>query len=562
MDCMSRGRARSRQRMKISKHPKDTKGQKGRFLSGVSYLTISALLVKVIGFLYRIPMLTYLGTEGMGYFNTAYELYALFCVISTAGLPVAMSVLISSCEAGGQQRQVKRIFRVSFWAFLIIGLLGSLVLFGFAEGLSALLKNKGAAAGMRMISPTVLLICLSSAYRGYFQGKRQMAPTAISQVIEALGKLVLGVLFAAYAHQRGYDLPVVAAYAVLGLTVGTGVSVIYLWVQKWVYDARHPPYPDVLPSIQEQEACPAAYTHLLRRLLSIAVPVTLGAGVMGVTKLVDVALIFRRLQSAGFASVEAASLYGCYSTLAVPLFNMLPSLTTSVSLSAVPSLSSALGSGERGRDEAKQTVLSALRMTLWVAIPGALGLSVFAKDILSLLFGHQPEAVVQATPWLSCLALAIPASCLITVTGGLLQAAGRSERPVISMLVGIIVKSVLAYFLMGDPRIAMMGAPISTVACDVTIVLCNLFFLYKATPWLLPTPKQSLSLFVPPVLLSVLSVGSVVLIRQLGNWEAISSVATLMSVVTVGCIYGGGLLLWTAMKKPIKRMELKNTTET
>ena len=531
-------------------------GEGGRgFLSGVSYLTVSALLVKVIGLLYRIPMLTYLGTEGMGYFNTAYELYALFCIISTAGLPVAMSVMISKGESLGEHHRVGRIFHVSFMAFWVMGLVGSLVLFGFADALSHLLKNEGAAWGMRMIAPTVLLICLSSAFRGYFQGKRYMAPTALSQVIEALGKLILGVLFAAYAQGQGYALPMVAAYAVLGLTVGTGISVIYLWLQKIIYDRKHP-----ILNMEENVVVSHSKSDLklLKELTVIAIPVTLGAGVMGVTKLIDLTLILRRLQDMGMGGNVATSLYGCYTTLAVPVFNMLPSLTTSISLSVVPALSGALGQGSEGRGKATKLTLSALRMTLTVAIPAALGLSVFSGEILTLLFGHQPEAVAQATPWLSCLALAVPASCLITVTGALLQAIGHPERPVIAMLVGIVVKSVSAYLLIGNPNMGMMGAPVSTMLCDTAIVLTNLIFLARLAPWLLPSAKQSVKLFLLPTVLSIVSVGCVVGARHLFGWTLRNPVVTIGSIVMVMCLYGGAWLILLSREQGVLKKKTVN----
>ena len=188
-----------------------------------------------------------------------------------------------------------------------------------------------------------------------------MAPTALSQVIEALGKLILGVLFAAYAQGQGYALPMVAAYAVLGLTVGTGISVIYLWLQKIIYDRKHP-----IPNMEENVVVSHSKSDLklLKELTVIAIPVTLGAGVMGVTKLIDLTLILRRLQDMGMGGSVATSLYGCYTTLAVPVFNMLPSLTTSISLSVVPALSGALGQGGEGREKATKLTLSALRMTM------------------------------------------------------------------------------------------------------------------------------------------------------------------------------------------------------
>ena len=159
------------------------KNTKKTFLSGVLLLTLSTVLVKVIGLIYKIPMLAYLGSEGMGYFNTAYELYALFCVISTAGLPVAMSVLIAAFEAEGNTRDAGRVFRVSLALFAGVGGVGTLLLWGLSAPFAALLGSPLSAACMRAISPTVFLICLSSAFRGYFQGRRSMLPTAISQVI-------------------------------------------------------------------------------------------------------------------------------------------------------------------------------------------------------------------------------------------------------------------------------------------------------------------------------------------------------------------------------------------
>lgn len=507
-------------------------------------LTVSALLVKIIGLLYRIPMLAYLGTEGMGYFNTAYELYALFCVIATAGLPVAMSVLISASEAGPKKGgEARRIFRVATVAFVIIGTAGMLLLYGFSNGLAALFKNSGAAPGMRMIAPTVLLICLSSAFRGYFQGKRSMTPTAVSQVIEALGKLILGLGFAAMARQRGCDLPSTAAYAVLGLTVGTGISVVYLWIHKTVLDRRQPR----VKLLRDR----SADVNTLGRLLMTAIPVTFGAAVMSVTKVVDLALILRRLQSTGLEEAAANALYGCYSTLVLPLFHMLPTLTTSVSLPTVPALSAALGQRtDEGLAQAKKITLSALRLTLMIAIPAAMGLSVFSEDVLTLLFGAQPEAVKMAAPWLTCIALSVPMSCLITVSGAILQGSGHATRPVISLLCGTAVKAALAYIFLGLPEVGMMGAPISTLVCDSVIVIVNFAFIAHLVPGLLPSGKAFVKLIAFPLGTGGGAVALVWFLRGWLGWQDITPVHTLGTVAAVMCLYGATVLLgvWRGKK--------------
>ena len=523
---------------------KPTAKSAASFLSGASVLTLSAVAVKIIGLFYRIPMLSHLGTEGMGYFNTAYELYALFCVISTAGLPVAMSVLISRMESEGQIGGARRVFGISLALFAGVGLCGTLLLWGLADVFAGLLGSPASAACMRAVSPTVLLICLSSAFRGYFQGKRRMLPTAISQVIEATGKLVLGLTLAAYATKVGKDLPTSAAYAVMGLTLGTLISLGYLWAHKTLADRSEPA--GRIPSADT----PASRT-LLKQLLATAIPITMSAGLISLTKCVDLALIQHRLQAVGYTAAEASSLYGCYSTLAVPVFNILPSLSTSVALSVTPALSAALQKGGEGQEELRRNAASALRVTLLLAIPAALGLAVFSEDILSLLFAGEPHAVAQAAPWLSCLGLSVPAACLVTVTGAMLQAAGRAGYPMISMLLGVGVKIVLSYLLLGAEGWGLAGAPVSSLACDTVIVLVNLCFIARFAPAMLPPPREGFSLVALPTVLSVLSVGMVKLLRHMTGLEGVTSMRTLGTVVSVAALYGAGVLLTLLRKKSL-----------
>ncbi len=518
------------------------------FLSGAGILTLSALVVKVIGLCYRIPLLSVLGTEGMGYFNAAYELYALFCVIATAGLPVAMSVLISAKDTGGcdplSRAHAQRILHVSLGAFFAIGLVGTALLWGLSAPFATLLGNPRAAVSVRAISPTVLLICLSAALRGYFQGQRSMTPTAVSQVVEAAGKLFLGLTFATLAREKGCDLPATAAWAVMGVTVGTALSLCYLALTKRIKERTCP---------LEPETDPTPARRVLRELSRTAIPVTVGAGIIASAKCIDLVLIHRRLASLGHTPEAVASLYGCYSTLAVPVFNILPSLATSVSLSATPALAAAFAKSAQGASdpssETRRLATSALRVTLLVAIPAALGLAVFAPDILSLLFAGQPTAVAQASPWLACLALSVPAACLVTVTGGMLQAAGYANRPIVSMLVGVAIKTLLSYLLLGDPRVGMMGAPIGSLVCDSVIVIANLVFLARHAPTMLPSPWNAVGLFMTPGALSILSIAGVLYGRSRLGAHATTPLYTLSAVLSVMLLYGAGLLLCGLPKK-------------
>ena len=441
---------------------------KKTFFSGVLLLTLSTLLVKLIGLFYKIPMLSYLGTEGMGYFNSAYEIYALFCVIATAGLPVALSVLISGAVARGEERRAAQIYGVSRTVFLCIGIGGSLLIWFFADFFCRMIKSENALYCMRAIAPTVFFVCYSSAIRGYFQGYQKMMPTALSQLLESLGKLVFGLLLARYALQKGYDTPTVAAYAGMGLTIGTAFSTLYLMLVKLRFHKGGSQESD------DREDSLVAGRGILKQLCRLAVPMTLGASLVSLTKLVDMTMILRRLQAIGLDEVAANEAYGSYTTLALSVFGLIPALVNAVALPLVPMLSAAIAAGDQTKQA--QMVKLSYWLTALFALPSALGLAAFSKPILNLLFGGEPVAVETAAPLLSYLGISVFLSCMITATNSVLHAYQVVNRPILSMLAGAIVKVIAAYFLIGLPSVAMAGAPISTFLCNATVVLLNLYF--------------------------------------------------------------------------------------
>lgn len=435
------------------------------FFSGVLLLTLSTLLVKLIGLFYKIPMLSYLGTEGMGYFNSAYEIYALFCVIATAGLPVALSVLISEALAQGNTARVRRIYRTTLTVFLLIGAIGSLILWFFATFFCHLIKSTETDACIRAIAPTVFLVCLSSAIRGYFQGYQKMMPTALSQLLESFGKLIFGILLARYALLKGLDTPTVAAFAAFGLTLGSALGTLYLIFVKRRFSS----------SEEGIESCTEhSERSVLQRLCRLALPMTVSASLVSLTKLIDMAMILRRLQSIGFDEIAANEAYGSYTTLALSVFGLLPSLISSISLPLVPMLSAAIATGDQ--EKQNRMVQLSYHLTALLSLPAALGLSAFARPILLLLFGDLPEAVGVAAPLLSILGISVFLSCMISATNAVLHAYQVVNRPIIAMLAGSVLKILSAYLLIGSPKIALIGAPVSTFFCNAAVVLLNLYF--------------------------------------------------------------------------------------
>ena len=501
------------------------------FFSGVLLLTLSTILVKVVGLLYKIPMLSYLGSEGMGYFHSAYEIYAVFCIIATAGLPVALSVLISAALAEGREREAERIWQVSLTLFVIIGLLGSIVMWAFARPICRWIRSEDALGCIISIAPTLFFVCVSSAIRGYFQGYQKMMPTAVSQLLEALGKLIFGLLFAHIALSRGASVPVLAAAAGWGVTAGTVLSTLYLAFERLRFRKK---------SIDRVDNDVPRRGHSVeKKLLRIALPITLGSFLISLTKVVDMSMILRRLQAIGYTSAEANEAYGSYTTLAISVFALLPTLLNSIALPLVPILSSAIAGGDRVTEH-KMIELS-YRINAIIAIPASIGITLFAKPILSLLFGGQMQAVETAAPLLSLLGISVFLSCMITATNSILHAYREVKKPIYSTLAGVVIKGVTAYILIGIPAIGLWGAPISSFFCNATIVMMNMYFVSKFCSQI-----DVKSLFVYPTLLGLLTVGI-----GYGEYLVLSkhysenALTTLISMATaallylvLGCLFG------------------------
>ena len=470
------------------------------FISGVLLLSFSTVIVKIIGLAFKIPMLSFLGAEGMGYFNSAYEIYALLCIISTAGLPVALSMLVSSARAENDALRVRSVYRSAKYIFCAIGLCASLLMIIFARSLAEFIGNADAYLCIIAIAPALLSVCLSSAVRGYCQGFEYMTPTAISQLIEAVGKLAFGILFSLVAIKKGYPSFAVAAFAVSGISVGAFVSLVYLVAVKRIKR----------PEKSLEGCCRSinVYHHKnsARELIAIALPITLGSAVIGLTRIIDTALIMRRLGEMGLSVARSNEIYGSYTTLAIPVFGLIPALITPISMALVPQLSAFRQNGDT---EGERSVIeNSFRLTVLLAMPASFGLTLFSKPVLEVLFSGQTEAISIAAPLLAALGPSVLFSCLITTTNAILQSYRHVCLPIVSMGVGVVAKLVGTYFLLRVDGISVLGAPIGSLLCNVTVVVINLCFMRAHTSERL---KASEILF-KPLLVSVVSVGGAYLL--------------------------------------------------
>ena len=450
------------------------------FFSGVLVLTAANLLVKVIGLLFKIPMSNKFGDTMMGYYNSAYMIYTVFYMVSTAGLPVAVSIMISESRAKGKIRQIKRVFWVTVGLFFAIGLIGMAILFFGAESYSINgLKAEPTKYSIMVIAPMLFFICISSSIRGYFQGFQQMVPTAVSELIESFCKLAVGLVMAMYAADRyPGQHHIIAAYAAVGLTVGAGLSMLYLVIAKLLFKQNRYTA-EFLEKCGGEDRRVDPASKILKRLAMIALPITISSSVMSLANLVDSVLVQRILQKGGLffeamTQEQATQAYGNYTTKAVSMFNLPPVLIYPISCSIIPLISAAR---EQGDTKRVRTILSsALRVSVLIGAPCALGLVALSKPILSLFFTKASE-VDLATPLLRILAPSTFFVCMLAVMTAILQSSKKERLPLVAMLAGVVVKVIASFILIRI--IGMPGTPISTFVCYLVICSIDLHFCCK-----------------------------------------------------------------------------------
>ena len=445
-----------------------SKVQRQNFLEGALIMAVANIVVKVIGAFFKIPLVNLIGDQGIGMFYGAYNIYSALVIISTAGLPVAVSRMIAEANARGRGREIDRIYHVSFGLFLAIGAVSTAVMILFARPLMEFEGNPDAYESVIALAPAVFFVSLMSVYRGYCQGLRNMVPTAVSQLIEALCKLIFGYGFAFLALKLGYGVKIASAGAILGVTLGTVLGSIYMYFRRR-RTQEVAKLSDFDPEVRSDK-------KLLKTLVTIAVPITIGAAVMSITNLIDNFVVMRRLQSIGYEKALTVEMYGAYSSKAVALMTMPQTLIVGITVSLIPAIAAAYGQKDYGK--AMDHTESAVRLTGMLTFPCAVGLYVLAWPLINLLFSANVDF---AAPLLKPLAFAFIFVSMVSLTNALMQAAGRERLPVISMIAGGVVKLVTNYTLIGIPSINIHGAPIGTIACYATIAIINVFFLYRKT---------------------------------------------------------------------------------
>jgi stage V sporulation protein B len=447
------------------------------FVKMAAILAAAGILVRFIGFLYRLPLTNMIGDEGNGIYAAGYNIYNFFLIMSSAGLPAAISRMIAEKLALGEYGNAKRIFKVSMMAAGGLSLFLALVMAGgtYAFQSWCVATNHTNSLWYSSIwclytlSPTIFIVGIMAVYRGYFQGFQTTVPTSLSQVIEQVFNAVFSVYLAWLLIGKGVE------FGAAGGTAGTGVGAFAGLVVLIVYYIRSRKNLEEIFAEDKKNYRLEGSLEITRNLIAIAVPIITGTAIFSMTNFVDMFMVESRLSVAGFDPVTVKKLYGQLSGKYVTLSTMPVSISTAIATAVIPSISASMARKESAVVQAK--VDTALRVTMIISIPAACGLGVLGSPILAMLFPRYTDGGTLITVG----SLSVIFLALSQISTGVLQGIGKVKTPAFNAMWGALAKIPVNYVLIAIPGINIVGAVISTTVCYIVCSLLNFRALVKAT---------------------------------------------------------------------------------
>ncbi len=503
------------------------RSDRNTYLRGAFILAGAAMVSRLLGALYRMPLGRVMGDYAIGLYGAGYNFYNALWGISTVGINVAISKVMAERIARDDETGAYRVFRISFVLLAVAGGAAALVLALAARPLaSGVARNPEAYYAIFALSPALLLVAIEGALRGYFQGYQQMTPSAISQIVEQFFRVGAIIGLAYLLLPRGPAIT--AGGAALGATAGAALGILYLLlplsrsrreVRRRVAQASRP------------DAAAEAAGAIVRRVVALAVPISLAGVVIPIMGLIDLAVVPLRLQATGFSVTDSTRLFGQLTQFAMPLINLPAVITYGLQTSLVPAVSEAQSLGDAAGIRGKTS--SAIRASLLIALPAFAGLWLLATPISSLLYAS-PESGIP----LAALSGAVIFLMLQQTTSGVLQGLGRTAIPVRNLLVGAAVKFVLEWSLTGIPALNIQGAALSTVAGFMVASALNLHAVNRLiglhVDWSASVLKPAMSATIMGL---VLYFAYPPLAAAFGM-----NLAALLAVVIGGLVYGFALL--------------------
>lgn len=443
---------------------------KTKFIKQAAILAIASLLVRLLGFLYRLPLTNMLGDEGNGIYSAGFYLYNFFLVMSSAGLPAAISKIVSEKVALEEYRNVKKTFKISLILSSTVGLIFSIVMFVSARFFCNIIGSPDSYYTILTLSPTVFIVSVMSVFRGYFQGLGTTVPTALSQVIEQIFNAIFSI-YLAYLLV-GISLPLGAAGGTMGTGIGALAGLIYI-LMVFLNRKR---YINRKLSKKTHKYRVESNREIAIKIIKTAAPIIAGTAIFSMTNLIDMQMVNSRLTaSKAFTDSQVTALYGQLTGKYVTLTTLPVSISTALATAVLPSIASSMIQGDIKTVRKKIDV--SLRLTMIISIPAAIGMGVLADEILLLLFPNYSDGGLL----LKWGALSIIFLALCQIITGILQGIGKVATPAKNAFIGSIIKIPINYFLISIPSINVIGAIISTTVCYLIASLLNFITLRKVT---------------------------------------------------------------------------------
>ena len=445
---------------------------KKTFIGGAALLGVAGLMVKVLGACFRIPLANIIGDDGMGYYQTAYPIYTALLMISTTGIPTAISRMVAERRAQGKYKEGYKVYRVSLALMSGLGIFTGLVMAIFAPQICDLISEPGAIWCMYSLAPALVVCPIISSIRGYFQGQQNMVPTAVTQILEQVFRILPGFALAMLLLDNGLEYA--AAGATGGASIGGILALVYIVI---LFNKKKPSL--IAEFADDKSEVDLKGGAIVKEILSIAIPITLGALIMPIINSIDTIIVKRRLLAIGFDQTAARSLFGQLSGMASPIINMPDAVTAAVCMSLVPVIADARLRGDTVF--VKENTQLSVRYASIFGMPCAAGVLALAEPIMLLLYPLQKEAAVNAAICLAAYAPGIAFLAIHQAFSGVLQGIGKQNVPVRNLFIGAVVKLIATYILCGIPAINVTGAAYGTVITYLIAAFLNYLSVKKYT---------------------------------------------------------------------------------
>ncbi|MEG1581542.1 MAG: polysaccharide biosynthesis protein [Clostridia bacterium] len=441
----------------------------GEFYRGVLLLSVLGVIAKFIGAIYRIPLTSLLGAEGIGIYQLVFPLYSLLLTISSSGLPASISKLVSASLAVKDYKRTAKIMRASFILLFIFSLICSLIVVSFSSVFASFQGNSNATLSYIAIAPAIFFVGLISGFRGYAQAHENMRPTAISGLIEQIVKMVAGLLFSYLLLDKG------VAYASMGAVIGVSLSEVialfYLFINYIIFKKKH--------SNENVRIIGFNFLKESKNVLNVSFPITLGFLILPLTQFIDSSVIINLLKFQGFSTTASTELFGLSSGTVGSLINMPVAISLGIAMAVLPRVCRFFTNKDIAGTE--KSASDAICVVVSIALPCSILMMIFSPEIIKLLYSNSLSNInlIVASDILSVASMSIFYLSIVQVTTGILQGIGKIKVPLISLAIGGTIKVVLTILLVSIGQVNIFGAEIATAFCYFIAGAINIVIMKK-----------------------------------------------------------------------------------